>query len=1392
MKKFFLLAIILLFSNNAFAQIFSASHIISATDCTAETTGKSHTICYEVDSQRFFQCVPSVGACDTPGEWIAVTSLPGGSDTQVQLNDSGAFGADAEFIYNKTTNQLTIGASTIDTSTALDLNATDKALRVTRLSDPTTDVTVPRNGMIAYDSTDDIFMGYSGGSWTGIGIVTLVGDCAKSTCFDGTAAGGTQLTGALTEDTLAFWEDGALNFWLNTDTPATIKGRNLSQTATDTIFDTHGAGTVQLGSADVTSITILTDSTGDGELNLPRDSVSGTEIDSATITADNLNTTGTADSTTFLRGDFAWTALSTVGDVAGPASSTDNAITRFDGTTGKLLQNSGTTLDDNGNINLQASTNDETKGFIYKNSIPFIHTYAGGTGFGNNTYVGESSGNLTQTGASAALDSHNTAVGQNTLNDITDGYQNTMIGAGAGELLTTGDSNTAVGFDALKSITVNDDNVAIGNQALEFATGSVNIAIGNQAGKGVSGSSSFSSNMLIGNQAGLNLTTGGSNIIIGASAGSTLTTGDTNILIGAATNTTSSSSIQELNIGGAIFGDDIGTSGPRIGISTFPDTSTVLDVYATDMALRVTRVADPSANITVPRNGMIAYDSTDDELQAYIGGSWVDIGGAGGGGDVTGPASSTDNAVARFDSTTGKIIQNSAVTIDDQGHMMVSGSLNVDGTLTVGTLSTDVPNSRFRIGVQDTDKKGLVVQMPAGTTETAFEIQNESGVPNAKFNTTGNGALVLNYSGTMASATYPGYVLSVQNIGDGGEGSWIEILNQGGPGKGAFFGMYGDQFQLFNWQGGDIEFWTFPTAEDGRVRFTITDAGNFGFSGAGGFGWAYGWGGGVGVLGIANAATPPTTSATTAALLYAKSGLLYYMAPSNQERQIASLAATETFTNKTLTTPIITGKVDRNDVAVNDNDCTGEQGLYWYDTTDSRFEFCNANSGAPSLVGGDVLGPSSAVDNAIAVYNGTTGKIIKGGTQTTVSSNGVIDLVANVAGEQKGFISKGATRFLHTYFGGTSTGSNIFLGKNAGNFTMSGATDTGSYMIGIGESALASVTTGYYNTCIGYQSCTAATTSKFNTAIGPYVLSVMAASTDNNTSIGYESGKNIAGDDNVTIGYQTGKGATNPGSSNTQNVFIGSKTASSITTGVTQNTVVGYLAATALTTGDNNTFIGMGSGYTTTTGSDNIVIGVSKATTSAGASNQINIGGLLYGSTSGVNGVGISVVPTSITARLHIAAGTATASTAPLKFNTGPLLTTPEAGAIEFLTDNIYMTTTTNTARKRVLTGAVITLTDGATPALNAIQGNVFELTALGDRTIAVPSNPTAGQRITIRHIASGADRTLALNTGTGGFRFGTTITGLTLTTSGTTDYIDCIYNSTANKWDVVSYVKGY
>jgi hypothetical protein len=66
--------------------------------------------------------------------------------------------------------------------------------------------------------------------------------------------------------------------------------------------------------------------------------------------------------------------------------------------------------------------------------------------------------------------------------------------------------------------------------------------------------------------------------------------------------------------------------------------------------------------------------------------------------------------------------------------------------------------------------------------------------------------------------------------------------------------------------------------------------------------------------------------------------------------------------------------------------------------------------------------------------------------------------------------------------------------------------------------------------------------------------------------------------------------------------------------------------------------------------------------------------------TTGTLGAGV----TTLTGTLNLRIGTATAGTEPLKFTSGTLLTSPEVGAIEFLTDKYYATITTGTARKEI------------------------------------------------------------------------------------------------------------
>ena len=72
------------------------------------------------------------------------------------------------------------------------------------------------------------------------------------------------------------------------------------------------------------------------------------------------------------------------------------------------------------------------------------------------------------------------------------------------------------------------------------------------------------------------------------------------------------------------------------------------------------------------------------------------------GGDVVGPASATDNAVARYDTTTGKLIQDSLVLIDDTGSVtgvnaLTAESLTVNNNATLGFSNTDTLDVRSRI-----------------------------------------------------------------------------------------------------------------------------------------------------------------------------------------------------------------------------------------------------------------------------------------------------------------------------------------------------------------------------------------------------------------------------------------------------------------------------------------------------------------------------------------------------------------------------------------------------------------------------------------------------------------------------------------------------------------------
>lgn len=81
---------------------------------------------------------------------------------------------------------------------------------------------------------------------------------------------------------------------------------------------------------------------------------------------------------------------------------------------------------------------------------------------------------------------------------------------------------------------------------------------------------------------------------------------------------------------------------------------------------------------------------------------------------VAGPASSTDNAVVRYDGTTGKVVQNTGVTIDDSNNVAGVAQLTASGLEVSGNASVDVYKLRSNTATPTTTD--AFVYRPADNT----------------------------------------------------------------------------------------------------------------------------------------------------------------------------------------------------------------------------------------------------------------------------------------------------------------------------------------------------------------------------------------------------------------------------------------------------------------------------------------------------------------------------------------------------------------------------------------------------------------------------------------------------------------------------------------------------
>jgi hypothetical protein len=201
---------------------------------------------------------------------------------------------------------------------------------------------------------------------------------------------------------------------------------------------------------------------------------------------------------------------------------------------------------------------------------------------------------------------------------------------------------------------------------------------------------------------------------------------------------------------------------------TAPGSNRAYKVINSDSTYSLTIKASGQTGVTFApgTTGIVAFNGTDYEILG-----------------VVGPASATDNAVPKFDGTTGQIIQGSGVTIDDSNN--VSGVAQLNAT-TADLTNLEVTNIKAKDGTASatiTDSTG------------AFTISTELSVDNININgntivssdtdgdlnltPNGTGDLVLdglNWPQADGSADY------VLKTNGSGQLSWTEQTGGGGGG----------------------------------------------------------------------------------------------------------------------------------------------------------------------------------------------------------------------------------------------------------------------------------------------------------------------------------------------------------------------------------------------------------------------------------------------------------------------------------------------------------------------------------------------------------------------------------------------------------------------------------
>ena len=204
---------------------------------------------------------------------------------------------------------------------------------------------------------------------------------------------------------------------------------------------------------------------------------------------------------------------------------------------------------------------------------------------------------------------------------------------------------------------------------------------------------------------------------------------------------------------------------------------------------------------------------------------------------------------------------------------------------------------------------------------------------------------------------------------------------------------------------------------------------------------------------------------------------------------------------------------------------------------------------------------------------------------------------------------------------GTASGTeNIGIGASA----LSSIT-SGSGNIGIGQNALANITGSVSNTAIGKGAGSSVTTGSYHTLIG-YNANISVGSdnygtgvgfnvrvSDSNTAVGYNA--NALGLNSLSIGYSAGSSLVTTGN---QNISIGYFSGNSLSTG-SGNLSIGVNSALNASGASSNVSIGNNSNYNLTNGLGNTSVGTNAGYNLTGGSRNTLVGSFVGGSVTGTS-----------------------------------------------------------------------------------------------------------------------------------------------------------------------------